>query len=57
MSNIQIRKRFTHHCEKCNFNATRPAEWLTHIETKKHKRNGQPKSKICNICNKEFTSH
>ena len=57
MSDIQIRKRFNHRCEKCNFNATRPAEWLIHIETKKHKRNGEPKSKICNICNKEFTSH
>ena len=57
MSDIQIKHKFTRRCEKCNFNATRPAEWLIHIETKKHKRNGEAKTKLCNICNIEFTSH
>jgi len=57
MSNIQTKNKFTNYCEKCRFNATRPSEWLIHIETSKHKRNGQAKNKICNICNIEFTTH
>jgi hypothetical protein len=57
MSNIQTKKKFTHYCEKCNFNATRPAEWLIHIETNKHKRDGKAKSTICDICNVELKTH
>jgi hypothetical protein len=57
MTSYQPRKKFSHHCEKCDFNASSPAEWLIHIETKKHKRDGEPKSKICSICDIEFTSH
>ena len=52
-----IKKKIDYFCEKCNFNATRPAEWLIHIETNKHKQDGKPKSKICNICNVEFKTH
>jgi hypothetical protein len=57
MENTNIRKRFKHFCEKCNFHANRPSEWLLHIETEKHKRDGQQKSKICDICNLELKSH
>lgn len=45
------------YCECCKFQATRPSEWLIHIESNKHKRDGKPKTKICNICNKEFANH
>ena len=49
--------RFNHTCEHCNYTATRPSEWLIHIESEKHKRNGQTKTKVCDICNTEFKTH
>jgi hypothetical protein len=49
--------RFNHTCELCNYVASRPSEWLVHIESEKHKRNGKTKTKICNICNIEFKTH
>lgn len=57
MSENTIRNRFQCRCEHCNFDTSKPAEWLIHIETEKHKRNGKPKSKICEICNTEFKTH
>ena len=44
-------------CQNCNFQATRPAEWLIHIDTEKHKRGGIKKIKDCTICNMTFTNH
>ena len=32
-------------CEKCNFQSKGPAQWLNHIETAKHKRDGEKKIK------------
>ena len=57
MEKTIIRKRFQHTCEKCNFTAHRPAEWLIHIETNKHKQDGKPKSRICELCNITFANH
>jgi hypothetical protein len=57
MANIQTIRKFTHYCEKCKFQANRPAEWLIHIETQKHKRDGKVKSTICTICDTEFKTH
>jgi hypothetical protein len=57
MENNINTKRFNHTCETCNFIATRPCEWLMHIESNKHKRNGMNKTKICDICNVEFKTH
>ena len=51
------KKRFNLLCEKCNFTATRPAEWLRHVESKKHLRNGKKLDKICTICNKTIQNH
>jgi len=53
----QPKQKFSHHCEKCDYTATRPKEWLLHIETKKHIRGGGAKPKICTICNEEFVTH
>ena len=44
-------------CEKCNFQSKGPAQWLNHIETAKHKRYGEKKSKTCTICNKTYSNH
>jgi len=40
----QSKQKFSHHCEKCDYTATRPKEWLLHIETKKHIRGEGAKS-------------
>ena len=56
-NNTTKSKRFNHTCESCNFIATRPSEWLMHIESDKHKRNGMLKTKVCEICNTEFKTH
>ena len=44
-------------CNKCNFQSKGPAEWLKHIESAKHKRDGEKKTKICVICNKTYSNH
>ena len=54
MSENNINKLF---CEKCNFQSKGPAQWLKHIETEKHKRDGLKKEKTCDICNKTFSNH
>jgi hypothetical protein len=45
MDNTKL-KRFNHTCEQCNFTATRPCEWLLHIKSEKHLRDGKIKSKF-----------
>ena len=45
------------YCEKCNFQSKGPAQWLNHIESAKHKRDGEKKQKICTLCNKSFSNH
>jgi len=45
------------YCDLCKFQSTRLAEWKRHIITEKHKRNGIPKTKHCDICNKDFITH
>ena len=45
------------YCEKCKFQAVRPAEWLRHIASKKHLRDGKKLEKFCDICNKEIANH
>ena len=52
MDNTKL-KRFKHTCEPCNFTATRPCEWLLHIKSEKHLRNGKPKTSKCSICDYE----
>ena len=57
MENNTKLKRFNHKCEPCNFIATRPCEWLIHINSEKHLREGKTKTKLCEICNIEFKTH
>jgi hypothetical protein len=51
------RKKFTRVCEKCNFTANRPKEWIIHVDTNKHKRDGNNKSVYCVACDKTFKTH
>ena len=57
MSESTTKNKFHHKCEKCNFETYKAAEWLIHIETAKHKRDGKAKSKTCETCNIEFATH
>jgi len=44
------------YCQCCEYKTTKTSDWLKHIQTKKHARNGYPKITICSICNKQFTN-
>jgi len=33
------------YCDKCNFQSKGPSQWLKHIESSKHNRNGEKKQK------------
>jgi hypothetical protein len=55
-TNINLKKNKLY-CEKCNFQSKNSDEWLKHIESGKHKRDGQKKPKTCEICNRTFSNH
>ena len=58
MAEIDINeKSLKLYCDKCKFQSKGPAQWLKHIESEKHKRDGEKKTKICLICNKTFSNH
>ena len=44
-------------CKICNYSTIKPSDWIKHIDSMKHQRGGQKKSKKCEICNEEFFSH
>ena len=44
-------------CKSCNYKTTKNSCWLKHIETDKHKRNGEKKITKCDICDYESPSH
>jgi len=49
------KKEFYYHL--CNYRSSNCTNWLKHIDTKKHLRNGKPKSSKCNMCEYESSSH
>jgi uncharacterized C2H2 Zn-finger protein len=44
-------------CKLCNFTTNSNKNWLKHINTEKHKRNGDKKKTKCEICDHECISH
>jgi hypothetical protein len=44
-------------CKSCNYKTTKNTFWLKHLETDKHKRYGEKKSKKCDICDYESNTH
>jgi hypothetical protein len=44
-------------CKLCNYKTTKNNQWLKHLETDKHKRNGQTKITKCDICDYESNTH
>ena len=45
------------YCKLCEYKTIINADWLRHINTQKHKRNGQKKSTKCDLCEYESISH
>jgi hypothetical protein len=46
-----------YYCYLCDYRTTKNTDWLKHLNTKKHQRNGKGKSTICNICNFSTSTH
>jgi hypothetical protein len=46
-----------YNCECCKFKTNFPSEWLVHIKSKKHERQGQPKTYKCENCDYEGLNH
>ena len=55
---VSNKKSFKQSCECCKFTANTPTEWLKHVVTKKHLRNGTLLNKDlkCEICNIKSTN-
>ena len=41
----------------CKYNAIKPSDWIRHINSSKHQRDGNKKTKKCDKCDTEFFSH
>jgi hypothetical protein len=52
---MDYKKTFT--CDVCNYTTIKPSDWIKHINSAKHKRGGNKKSKKCEECELEFFSH
>ena len=52
---MENKKKFN--CELCKYSTIKPSDWIKHIESLKHQRNGNKKPRRCDICNMEFFSH
>ena len=55
MDNIEIIKKFN--CPLCNYGTNKPSDWIKHINSEKHERNGKKKPILCDICNHESLTH
>lgn len=44
-------------CQLCNYKTTNNTNWFRHIETNKHKRNGNLLPKDCSLCDYKAKNH
>jgi hypothetical protein len=44
-------------CKLCNYKTNKNTQWLKHIETEKHKRNGEKKPTKCDECEYVTNTH
>ena len=44
-------------CKLCNYGTDVTSNWLAHVESQKHKRNGEKKPTKCDVCGYESTTH
>jgi hypothetical protein len=50
-------KKEAFYCHLCEYKSSNCTNWLKHVRTQKHLRNGKPKSSKCNLCDYETSSH
>ena len=55
MDNIEDIKKFN--CILCIYKTNKPSDWIKHIKSKKHERNGKRKIIHCDICNHDSLTH
>ncbi len=53
--NEKNKKEF--YCYLCDYRTTMSADWLKHIRSKKHERQGKPKTTKCDKCDYEALTH
>ncbi len=54
-TNEKNKKAF--YCYLCEYKTTKSSDWIKHIGSKKHERQGKPKTKKCDKCDYEALSH
>jgi hypothetical protein len=52
-----MEKKKSFFCDLCKYTTIKPSDWIKHIESAKHQRNGNKKTKKCDICDIDFISH
>ena len=50
-------KKHNFNCYLCKYSTSKSADWIKHQKTRKHLREGIPKTTICNICDFSTSSH
>ena len=45
------------YCYLCKYKTTKSSDWIKHINSKKHTREGKPKNSKCDKCDYEALSH
>lgn len=45
------------YCKLCNYKTIRTNDWMKHINSQKHNRNGEKKTTKCDLCNYESNTH
>ena len=50
-------KKDEFYCHLCDYRTSICTNWLKHVKTQKHLRNGKPKSSKCSLCDYETSSH
>lgn len=51
----EIKKGY--YCYLCDYTTSKNSDWLKHQNTKRHLRNGKPKTTICSICDFSTSTH
>jgi hypothetical protein len=45
------------YCKLCNYKTIKTSDWLKHLNSQKHLRNGEKKTTKCDCCEYESTTH
>ena len=45
------------YCKLCEYKTTKTSDWMKHINSQKHQRNGKKKPTKCDLCDYESNTH